>query len=145
MYTPPLSEFFWAAEAPPPPPPPPPPGPTPGSAPWPLMLWFEATDTPPQVSADDTERADTPTPTTAQEQKANATQSTRRIPEQRSQEQEILRVISTLGHMPDALPKWAAGKPGVKAEVRVQLTFSTKVFDLAWERLRAEGAIQDAD
>jgi len=31
MYAPPLSHFFWAAPA----------TATPGSAPWPLMLWFE--------------------------------------------------------------------------------------------------------
>ena len=90
-------------------------------------------------------RPDALTPTTAQEPKANTTQRTQRMPEQLFQEQEILRVISTLGHMPDSLPKWIPGKPGVKADVRGHLTFSVKVFDLAWERLRKAGEIREAD
>jgi len=88
-------------------------------------------------------RPDALAPTTAQEQKANATQSTRRIPEQRFQEQEILRVISTLGHTPDSLPKWTPGKSGVKADVRRELKFSAAVFDKAWQRLRDEGRVRE--
>lgn len=63
--------------------------------------------------------------------------------DQRHQEDEILRVIRDLKHDPKQLPKNQPGKPGVKADVRVQLAFSTKVFDKAWERLRADGSIAD--
>jgi len=68
------------------------------------------------------------------------------IPRQRFQEEEILRVINELGFKPQELPKWEAGKPGVKARVRKVLVtskFPIKVFDKAWERLRAEGNIKE--
>lgn len=39
MNVPPLSHFFWQPAAP-----------TPGSAPWPLMLWFESASTTPQAT-----------------------------------------------------------------------------------------------
>ncbi|MCQ1550284.1 MAG: hypothetical protein NOF05_16055 [Candidatus Accumulibacter phosphatis] len=84
--------------------------------------------------------------TTAQEQKADATQSTERIPEQRRQEREILRVLCELGYSADALPKWVPGKPGVKAEVRGRFaSWQGTVFDKAWDRLRADKRIRDAD
>jgi hypothetical protein len=59
------------------------------------------------------------------------------------QEDEILRVITELGFKPAALPKSTA-KNGVKAQVRAKLSFSTKVFDKAWDRLRAQKSIVDA-
>jgi hypothetical protein len=71
-------------------------------------------------------------------EKSESTTSTtaKPLPAQRFQEQEILRVISELGHAPTALPKDIPGKPGVKAEVRKRLSiFSTGVFDKAWGRL----------
>ena len=67
----------------------------------------------------------------------------RPLPQQRHQEQEILRVIVELGYEATALPKWIPGGYGVKAEVRGKLKLSEKVFNLAWERLRAGGIIQD--
>lgn len=67
--------------------------------------------------------------------------SVRPLPAQRWQENEILRVIGELGHDPRKLPKNKPGKAGVKAEVRALLSFSPKVFELAWERLRKDGAI----
>lgn len=39
MYSPPLSEFLWSATAA-----------VPGSAPWPLMLWFESAASPPPAA-----------------------------------------------------------------------------------------------
>jgi len=56
-------------------------------------------------------------------------------PQQRYQEQEILRVIKELKYDPTKLPKDTPGKSGVKAEVRGRLNFSTGVFNKAWERL----------
>ncbi|CAG9270268.1 hypothetical protein BCEP4_60126 [Burkholderia cepacia] len=64
--------------------------------------------------------------------------------QQRHQENEILRVIRELGEDPARLPKQTPGKPGIKAAVRAKLAFSGKVFDLAWERLRKNGEIADA-
>lgn len=65
--------------------------------------------------------------------------------QQQFQEQEILRVIRSLSHDPKNLPKREMGTSGIKATVRQELTFSTKVFDKAWERLRANQDIQDAE
>ena len=77
---------------------------------------------------------------------ANAKKSNQRPPlQQLFQEQEILRVIRSLSHNPKMLPKQEQGKPGIKADVRQNLTFSPKVFDKAWERLRANQDIQDAE
>jgi len=61
------------------------------------------------------------------------------------QEQEILRVIRTLFHNPKKMPKQEQGKSGIKADVRKILKFSPKVFDKAWERLRANQDIQYAE
>ena len=66
-------------------------------------------------------------------------------PKQQYQEQEILRVIRELSHDPKKLPKQKPGKSGVKAEVRQKLSFSVKVFDKAWERLRASQDIQGTE
>ncbi len=65
---------------------------------------------------------------------------TRPPPQQRFQEQEILRVIAELGHSPTALPK-NKGRRGVKWKVRGSLPFTPAAFDHAWERLSAAGAI----
>ncbi len=67
------------------------------------------------------------------------------LQQQLFQEQEILRVIGELSYDPKKLPKRKQGKPGAKAEVRKMLSFSVKVFDKAWERLRANQDIQDAE
>lgn len=68
-------------------------------------------------------------------------------PQQRQawQEAQILNVIETLGLVAGALPKPQPGKSGVKAQVRTSLDFTQKVFDLAWERLRADGRIADCN
>lgn len=63
------------------------------------------------------------------------------LPAQRFQEREILRVISELGYAPTAMPKDIPGKPGVKAEVRARLNFTTSVFDKAWGRLSSNKEI----
>lgn len=63
---------------------------------------------------------------------------------QRWQEDEILRVLRGLGYDPKALPRNPPGSPGAKAQARAQLTFTSKVFDKAWERLRQFGDIADA-
>lgn len=60
------------------------------------------------------------------------------------QEEDILRVITALGLTATAIPKPLPGKSGTKAEVRKHLKLSSKVFDLAWERLRSDGRIADA-
>jgi hypothetical protein len=61
------------------------------------------------------------------------------------QEHEILRVIGELSYDPKNLPKQAPGKSGVKAKVRAMLSFSSGVFNKAWERLRENQDIQDAE
>lgn len=79
-------------------------------------------------------------------EKAAPKQNVKAKPAQRLQEEQILQVISELGYKADALPKWIAGKPGVKAEVKDSFAnWSDKVFDKAWERLRADKSIQEAD
>ncbi|KVN71389.1 hypothetical protein WM03_23820 [Burkholderia ubonensis] len=67
----------------------------------------------------------------------------RPLKQQAHQEAEILRVIRELNHDPKKLPKQKPGKPGVKAAVREKLNFSKKVFDKAWDRLRASGDVAD--
>ena len=68
----------------------------------------------------------------------------RPLPQQRHQEQEILRVIAKLGCSAKELPKTPPGKVGVKARVRESLGWSDGVFDKAWERLRKRREIKDA-
>ncbi len=70
---------------------------------------------------------------------------------QRQQELAIVEEIRVLGLDPLALPRSIPRKPGPKAHVRQvllanarQLFISVKVFNLAWERLRAVGEIRDA-
>lgn len=66
-------------------------------------------------------------------------------PQQRYQEQEILRVLAELGFSATALPRGRPGVPGPKADTRAKLpSFTRTVFDKAWERLRASGEIADA-
>lgn len=65
------------------------------------------------------------------------------LPAQRFQEQEILRVIRELGYDPAKLPKAKPGTKGIKSKVRSRLTLTVKVFNMAWERLRAGAEIQD--
>jgi hypothetical protein len=92
------------------------------------------------------EREEFDAPAAKEESKADAKKSNKRpLPQQQFQEQEILRVILSLSHDPKKLPKREDNKPGIKAEVRQALTFSPKVFDKAWERLRANQDIQDAE
>ena len=56
---------------------------------------------------------------------------------QRHQESEILRVLREMGYDPMHLPPRAAGKPGLRAEVRAKLKNMTEhVFKKAWGRLR---------
>lgn len=56
---------------------------------------------------------------------------------QRHQESEILRVLREMGYDPMHLPPRAAGKPGLRAEVRAKLKNMTEhVFTKAWGRLR---------
>lgn len=70
--------------------------------------------------------------------------STRPPQARQLQEENILRVITALGLTATAIPKPLPGKSGTKAEVRKHLKLSSKVFDLAWERLRSDGRIADA-
>jgi hypothetical protein len=70
--------------------------------------------------------------------------STRPPQARQLQEEDILRVITALGLTATAIPKPLPGKSGPKAEVRKHLKLSSKVFDLAWERLRSDGRIADA-
>lgn len=85
--------------------------------------------------------------TDAPEAESDAAPRTATKPLQRQvhQEQEILDVLRTQGYDAERLPKSAAGKAGVKAEVREKLKWMTaKVFDKAWQRLRDRGEIADA-
>ena len=72
-------------------------------------------------------------------------------PLQRSaaQDAKILTALKCAGHDPKALPNPGRGRPGAKAQAKQALKndplfAGTTVFDKAWERLRAEGAIADA-
>ena len=64
---------------------------------------------------------------------------------QEQQEEMILRAVRALGFDPVELEPIENGKRGVKAQVRASLTFSVKVFDKAWERLRATGRIREKE
>ncbi len=66
------------------------------------------------------------------------------------QENEILDCLKKLDYKPEALPKQASGKAGVKGEVRELLLQNTQLFTIssfnkAWERLRAEGKLKEAN
>jgi hypothetical protein len=70
----------------------------------------------------------------------------RPIQRQPFQEEKILLVIAELGFKADSLPKREAKKPGVKAKVRQALkSWTDSVFDKAWERLRKDKRIREAD
>lgn len=86
--------------------------------------------------------ADTPAPGKAEAETDAKNSNEKPLLQQLFQEQEILRVIGELSYDPKKLPKPEPGKPGVKAEVRQELNLSVKVFDKAWERLRANLDIQ---
>lgn len=69
-------------------------------------------------------------------------------PVQRSSAQDaaILTALKASGHAPRAIPRAAAGKAGVKAEIRKILGSGgmwsgSTVFDKAWERLSKSGEI----
>ena len=68
----------------------------------------------------------------------------RHVYAQRKQEDDILDVIKSLGYIANSIPKWKTGCRGVKSIVKEKMSLSTKVFDLAWERLRKDGRIADA-
>lgn len=75
----------------------------------------------------------------------DALQPLQRFP---AQESEILSVIRKLGYDPQRLPFRAAGKPWVKTEAWKAigvggLFVSERVFEKAWERLRASGEIKE--
>lgn len=60
------------------------------------------------------------------------------------QEREILSVLVALGLDPQRLPRTAPGKSGVRSNARSQVRMSDRVFNKAWDRLRASGQISDA-
>jgi hypothetical protein len=67
------------------------------------------------------------------------------------QEEIILDAIRSAGFDPKSFPQGKKGKKGEKSAIRVQLLEShpsifanQRIFDKAWERLRAEGLIADA-
>lgn len=69
------------------------------------------------------------------------------IPKQVQQQDVILKIIQDLGFDALNLPKFEAGKPSLKADVRKIATQNKKlfgsnlVFDKAWERCRKDGTI----
>ncbi|MFM0192133.1 hypothetical protein PQQ65_03495 [Paraburkholderia strydomiana] len=64
---------------------------------------------------------------------------------QQHQEDEILRAIRELGYEPTALPVRIPGKRWIKSEVRAKLrSFTDRVFNHAWDRLRQNGEIREA-
>ena len=71
------------------------------------------------------------------------TTTTRPQQQQQFQEVTILQTITDLGYSPTALPKPKPGKNGIKSMVRKKLNLSKGVFDKAWERLRADGRIDN--
>jgi hypothetical protein len=72
-------------------------------------------------------------------------------PRQRAQEDFILDQIRLKGIDPLHFPVPEQGKPGIKADIRQealqkrQLFQSVRVFEKAWERLRASKQIKDKD
>lgn len=73
------------------------------------------------------------------------------IPRTKAQNDAILAAIRSKGLDPKRLPKNPAGKPGIKTELRNAclsqhraIFSSAKVFNIAWDRLRAEEAIADS-
>ena len=81
---------------------------------------------------------------------AHAPRETRQPPTQLGQEQAILRTLEELGYDLMNLPRWKNSKAALgrnaKQDARDMLKWTTqKVFDLAWERLRASRAIKYVD
>lgn len=73
--------------------------------------------------------------------RAQAASAKRSLPEQRRQEQEILRVFAELGVDPRAPLPRKSGTAGIKAEVRAKLDFTKDQFDNAWKRLKNDGRL----
>lgn len=79
-------------------------------------------------------------------EKQAVTQTNKPIQRSRAQDEAILAAIKNSNHDPQQLPKNAQGKRGIKFLVRTALKtnslfVSTKVFDIAWERLAKAGDI----
>lgn len=75
-----------------------------------------------------------------------------RIPVGKQQETAILNWLESSRHDPLKMPVPPKGRAGVKAECRealckvpISLFMSKKTFDVAWQRLRDNGAIKDAE
>ena len=67
------------------------------------------------------------------------------IPVQRQQDNAILKCLRDNKHDPLKLQRGEKGKPDVKKDCRVNVSFSSpSVFNTAWDRLRANGEIKDA-
>lgn len=69
----------------------------------------------------------------------------RPLPQQRHQEHEILRVLAELDVDPLAVPPWAPGAPRIKAQVRERLHYTKDQFNKAWQRLRTDGLLREAE
>lgn len=72
----------------------------------------------------------------------------RHILKSKTQEEEILRILSELGYNPRELPKHPNGHKGTKSEVKERALenpgiFTKVSFNNAWQRLRNEGAIAE--
>lgn len=90
-------------------------------------------------------------PAASESEEPDQSGSAEMAPVQRWQAQDraILNAIEALGLKARALPRTQAGKPGAKMEIRRALKdhplfVGEKVFDKAWERLRAAGDVGDA-
>lgn len=65
------------------------------------------------------------------------------------QELAIIKEIRDLGYDPRALPPMSSGRPWVKKDIwsrlekRTDLFISRKTFDVAWDRLRGSGEIEE--
>ena len=66
-------------------------------------------------------------------------------PQQRHQEQEILRALAELGVDPLAVPPWTPDAPGIKAQTRDRLHYTRDQFNKAWQRLRDDGRLREAE
>jgi hypothetical protein len=75
------------------------------------------------------------------------------IPRSKAQDAAILSAIKAAGYEPKRLPKNPDGRPGVKADIRKQVStehphlFPAKgrTFAKAWERLRSFGDVADKE
>ncbi|OIQ92126.1 hypothetical protein GALL_259630 [mine drainage metagenome] len=87
----------------------------------------------------------TPDPTAVSGAGKHLTRNSHHRYRQREQEEEIMRVLSELGFDPTNLPKRQGGAAGPKSAARKRLSYTKSIFDKAWERLRASGAIAGGD